>query len=155
MAEFKGDTRSIIIKAKTKGIRIHTLKTLERSRTYAKMNETEKEYLVLNLIYGNPLSKSILPSRSIIVDKVVQNEGKTCYLVAIPDDFLHKKVDVLKIRLNNKTKEPTIEKHSAIFTANKTSITFDNMNGNTTSYFAIIHKEKNIALIKGRGTATL
>lgn len=150
LAEFKGNTRDIIVKAKKKGIRIHTLKTLEKSKTYAEMNQIEREVLALNLIQGNPLTRTLLTSRGIKIEKTTKNENKMSFQVIIPGDFLHNRVDVLKVRLNNKTGEPVVERQSTIFKTNKTKITFDNLSKNTSTYFAIIHKEKNIALIKGR-----
>ena len=48
--QLKGETRKISIKSKRKGIKIYSLRTLEKRKHYKQMNPVEKEMLVLNLI---------------------------------------------------------------------------------------------------------
>jgi hypothetical protein len=48
--QLKGPTRKVSIICKRKGIKIHSLHTLEKRKPYEDMNNIEKELLVLNLI---------------------------------------------------------------------------------------------------------
>ncbi len=144
----EAQTRQITLEPKRRGIQIHTLRTLEKRKGYAQMKEIEKEILVLNLIRGNPLARSILSSIQLESDSTLRdNQNIIIYRVTIPDDFLNKRVELFKIWIDGDSGASTVEKENATFTSNKAEIVFENRENHDT-HFVIVYPQMNFALVK-------
>lgn len=92
----QGDTRSITIKPKRKGVTVHTLRSLEKTKRYAEMSGLEKELLILNLISGNPMLKQQMAVEHARVTKMKQDDTRVVYRVKLPNDCVRRKLDLYK-----------------------------------------------------------
>ena len=150
----KGSTRKITVKAKRKGITIHSLRSLEKRKRYEDMESLEKELLALNLITGNPMFKARMPVYSIGVDKIKRSKKKVVYRIKIPDSYLNKTVDLYKFQFKEKEEVlevARIEKESLRPQKNKMKIEFK-IKGDSEpveTYFVLVNGKKNTALVRG------
>lgn len=111
---FKGDTRHFTIISKRKGVEIHTLRNLEKSKKYSEMKDMEKEVLVLNLLNPSPLFQSPLTGKPLKIEKVSENKGDILYEINLPRDFSRKSIELFKIWLDENTHEAIVEKESLV-----------------------------------------
>ena len=101
LPQLKGTTRKVSIKSKRKGIKIHSLHTLEKRKHYTKMIPIEKEILVLNLVTqpDNSLINNTISAYNARVDKTKKNKKGVNYTVTLPPDFLQQHIDLYKVWL--------------------------------------------------------
>jgi len=94
-------TREIIIKPKQKGIKIYTLRSLERGRRYDELKSVEKDMLVLNLVTQPPnrLFKGKLDVYNASVEKKKKNKKEVVYSVKLPPSYLKQNLDLYKVWL--------------------------------------------------------
>ncbi|UCH94318.1 MAG: hypothetical protein JSV88_29175, partial [Candidatus Aminicenantes bacterium] len=99
--QLKGATREINIIPKRKGIKIHSLNTLEKRKQYNQMNPVEKEMLVLNLITQpqNSLIKGKISAYNARVNKTKKSKKSAVYHVILPPGYLHQYIDLYKVWL--------------------------------------------------------
>lgn len=147
---FKGKTRDITIKSKRKGISIHTLRKLEKSKMYSEMQEIEKEILVLNLISQNPLYETNIKSKGVKVLKKTQSKGKITYNINIPKEYLKKEIDLFKVMTDKKNSETKIKKEKIIPQKRKFNVQFAAPE-NTDTHFVLLNGTAGTALIEGPG----
>jgi len=97
----KGAARRVSITPKRKGIKIHSLHTLEKRKHYANMNDLEKELLVLNLITQpqNSLTQAKITAYNARVDKSKKTKKDVTYTVSIPPGYLRQSLDLYKVWL--------------------------------------------------------
>lgn len=91
--------RKISIKSKRKGISIHSIRSVERSKTYAQMNRIERELLALNLVTGNLPPRDRFPVYEVKLNKVKKGKKSTSYTVKLPKSFLGKDLHLYKVRM--------------------------------------------------------
>lgn len=148
--DFKGDFHRIKIKSNRKGVKIHTLGTVERNKTYAEMNEIEKEILVLNLISQNPLYETNIAAKGVKVLNVAKDKREITYKVQLPADYLHKKLDLYKVLIAAQASGTKIEKETLIPRKRKFKVQFtaDEVIGTD---FVLVNPAAESALIYGPG----
>jgi len=99
--QLKGTTRKVSITPKRKGIKIHSLHTLEKRKDYADMNNLEKELLVLNLITQpqNTLTKAKIHAYNARIAKTKKTKKNVTYTVSLPPGYLRQSLDLYKVWL--------------------------------------------------------
>lgn len=148
--DLKGNIHRIKVKSKRRGVKIHTLNMVERSKNYAKMKKIEKEVLVLNLISQNPLYETNIESKGVKVLKISRRKGKVTYKIKIPDDYLDKEIDLYKVLIDKKTSETKIEKEKLTLSKNKYNVSFTAGEQIETN-FVLVNAAAGSALIEGPG----
>lgn len=107
---FSGKIRHITVTSKRKGVKIHTLRILEKARKYKEMKDMEKEVLVLNMLNPSPLFKSPLMRDTLRITKKSVKKNNIHYQIKLPNDFKNKHIDIFKIWLDKDSFEAMIEK---------------------------------------------
>ncbi|MCP5050567.1 MAG: hypothetical protein GY940_25610 [bacterium] len=155
-----GVDRNISIKSKRKGIKITSIRSIEKSKSYAAMNDLEKEILASNLISPNPLIKRKISAYNATIDKIKQGKSKTVYQLQLPPSFVNKSLDLYKIRVKpNKQKGEAalitlIEKERIKADKNKIQVRFDfskgkKSSGNIDTYFVLVDPATDTARVHG------
>ncbi len=137
----------ISLHPKREGIELHTLKTTEKSRQYSRMKGMEQEILALNLVSGNPLYKTDVASRPAEIIKVSRKKKKTTYQVNIPDELMHRSLDLYRIWVN--AADIRVEKESLRTDKKPVKIDFENVKPGDETFFALISGEQKSALVLG------
>lgn len=106
----KGNIRSITIKSNREGVIIHSLRSLEKSKTYAQMNDTEKEMTALNLVTNNSLMRNILSVDHAKVTQMDKGEKNMTYYVTLPPGFVKQNVDLYRVWVMNDSELVNIER---------------------------------------------
>jgi hypothetical protein len=172
LPQLKGPTRKISIKSKRKGIKIHSLRTLEKRKQYAQMNPIEKEMLVLNLVTqpDNSLIKGKIAAYNARIVKTKKSKKGVTYTITLPPGFLHRSIELYKVWLTVDEKEMArvekIEKESLSPKKNSLKIPFlftrdkkqkgknkEKTKGETRAYFVLVNQgqEPVRALVHGIG----
>ncbi|MGD2093070.1 MAG: hypothetical protein PVH61_43310 [Candidatus Aminicenantes bacterium] len=99
--QLKGATRKVEVTSNRKGIKIHSLHTLEKRKHYADMNNLEKELLVLNLITQpqNTLTQAKITAYNARVEKTKKTKKNVTYTVSLPHGYLRQSIDLYKVWL--------------------------------------------------------
>lgn len=99
--QLKGATRKVAITSNRKGIKIHSLHTLEKRKNYADMNNLEKELLVLNLITQpqSTLTQAKITAYNARVEKTKKTKKHVTYTVSLPHGYLRQSIDLYKVWL--------------------------------------------------------
>ncbi|UCH95862.1 MAG: hypothetical protein JSV88_03190 [Candidatus Aminicenantes bacterium] len=99
MPQLKGMTRKIHITCKRKGVKIHSLKSLEKRKHYTRMNPVEKDMLALNLVTSpqNTLMESKISAYNASINKTKKSKKQVTYTVALTPGYLYKPIDLYKI----------------------------------------------------------
>jgi hypothetical protein len=137
----------ISLHPKREGIELHTLKTTEKSRQYSRMKSMEQEVLALNLVSGNPLYKTDVASRPAEIIKVSKKKKKTTYQVNIPDELMHRSLDLYRIWTN--AADIRVKKESLRIDKKPVKIDFENVKPGDETFFALISGEQKSALVLG------
>jgi VWFA-related protein len=98
----KGMVRDISITSKRKGVTIVSIRSIERRKTYDRMNAVEREMLAVNLISSNPLVKRKILAFNAKIIKTKKSKKKIVYHVMLPPSFLLKNIDLYKIMVSSK-----------------------------------------------------
>lgn len=93
----KGNKRDIVIKPKRSSVSIHTLRSLEKTKSYAKMRRLEKQLFIINLASLNPMLKRQMHFQHARVTKMKTGPDKVIYTVKIPKHFVGKQLDFYKL----------------------------------------------------------
>ncbi len=105
MPGLKGNLRQVSIVSKRKGISIHTLHSLEKSKGYLQMNDLEKELLAINLVTQQSLLKNLISTYNVQLDDIRAEAERVVYVITLPPSFLNRVIDLYKIRLANEKNE--------------------------------------------------
>jgi hypothetical protein len=111
---FKEGIRRIDVRPGRKGLKVHTLRSLERSKTYSEMNMLEKEVLIVNLLNPSPLLQSPLKTSHLKIEISPDKKGEFLYILDLPWDFKGTSLDLYKITTNQNTNEVTVKKEDII-----------------------------------------
>jgi hypothetical protein len=150
----KGAAREITIKPKRKGIFIHSLRYLEKSKTYREMNNTEKEILVLNLISQNPLLKRKLSYQHARVTQIKKQKNNIIYKILLPREFLNQQLDVYKVWVKDDREIINLETTSLKPGKRKIKLQFKKMKDHPPGlkpYFALVNGTSSAALVRAIG----
>jgi VWFA-related protein len=157
LPQLKGPTRKISIKSKRKGIKIHSLRTLEKRKQYDQMNSLEKEMLVLNLITQpqNTLINRKIHAYNARVDKTKKTKKNMIYTVTLPPGYLQQHIDLYKVWLlvndQGMARLEKMEKESLYPSKNRVKIQFQfpgsqkqkekdkEIPGETRAYFVLVN----------------
>jgi len=93
----KGNKFNIKIKPKKKGIHIHSLRSLEKRKSYGDMNTLEKEVLVLNLLNRNKYFRSPLTIRGFYLLDHKSSGEYTDLQFELPGKYKMKNVDIFYV----------------------------------------------------------
>ena len=145
---FKGKTRHITISSRRKGVDIHTLRNLEKSKPYHEMKNIEKEILVLNLLNPSPLFQSPLKPRPLLIAKESKKKDRTQYEIELPRTFKQKNIDVFKIWLEEGTTDAKVEKESIVTSKGSLKIELQKR-GNAVARIVLVNEKINTALVQG------
>jgi hypothetical protein len=150
----KGTTRDITIKPKRKGIFIHSLRSLEKSKTYAEMSKAEKEILALNLISQTSMMKTKLSSQHARVTQIKKQKNSIIYKVLLPKAFLNQQLDVYKFWVKDDREVINLETTSLETTKRKIKLQFKKMKDQPPGlkpYFALVNGTSAAALVRAIG----
>jgi hypothetical protein len=156
----KGDSRNITIKSKRSGIEIISLRTIEKRKSYAQMNDLEKEVLALQIVSGNPLVKRRLPVFAAHIKKTKESKKKRTYDVLLPPGFKGESFDLYRFQINRNgevRQVSRIDKEVVTAGKGKIRITFpiDTKGAKGTviehAYFVLIDTHSNTAWVHGFG----
>jgi VWFA-related protein len=155
----KGTSRKITVKSFRKGVVIHSLRSLEKRKTYSQMNNVEKELTALNLLHPGGLLKSNMPTQDVKIKKIKKSKNKVVYYIRIPENYLRQSLDLYKFQFTGSNDNPEvtrIEKESIRFTKNKEKIEFQLIENKSNesrqslkTYFAFMDGGANRALVCG------
>ncbi len=143
----KGKTLTINIEPRKKGIHIHSLKSLEKRKSYSDMNALEKEVLVLNLLNRNKYFKSPLTIRGFYLLGHKSSKGFTNLKFELPGKYNMKAVDVFFIFSNPENKsEISIKKIKKQILKNRIILSIKNEKLNNTK-IVMINNKNSVAFI--------
>jgi hypothetical protein len=164
----KGNLRQVSIVSKRKGINIHTLHSLEKSKGYFQMNDLEKELLAINLVTQQSMLKSLISAYNVQLDDIGVEAEKVVYVITLPPSFLNQVIDLYKIRIANEKDEngalvmsevEGIEKETLVPRKNQMEISFKTIkstqsagkkgNREIFTYFVLIDGKGNRARLHG------
>jgi VWFA-related protein len=152
--QLKGTTRDITIKSKRKDIFIHSLRSLEKTKTYQEMNRAEKEILALNLISQNPLMKSKLSCQPARVTQIKKHKNSIVYEILLPKEFLNQPLDVYKVWVKDDQELINLETTSLKPGKRKIKLQFEkkkNQAPDLKPYFVMVDRTKADALVRAIG----
>jgi hypothetical protein len=94
--EYEGQEMSFEMRSKRPEVKIHTLRKVVREKTFADMNERERDIVVLNILDNGP--NALTMQKVIYVNKTASREGETlvCRL-ALPAEFARSELALFKI----------------------------------------------------------
>ncbi len=120
----KDNTVDINIKAKQPDIIIHSLRSLEKQKLYADMNDMEKNMLMLNLITVNPLVEGKMEAYNTRTTKVKKGKKKVVYNIHLPPGYVNKTIDLYKYWVRDNQEVIQAEKESVQPKSDKLEIQF-------------------------------
>ncbi len=106
---FRGNSINIEIRSKIPGIRIYTIKNLERSKNYLQLTDIEKKLLVLNIISDSKNFRIPFTTEQITILKKSEFDSSINYSFKIPSHFINRPLDIYSIYTSEKAKRPRIE----------------------------------------------
>ncbi len=145
--ELKKRIRTILIKPVRKGLKINTIKSLEKSKKYMEMNKLEKEVLVLNLLKRHTFINTPLKVEGLEVKLLNKEKNKKKEKIILPKDFIGKYLDVYKILESDKNGIKIVKN---IMYASKRKNTVEVVSGkDAEEKIVIVSGDLNIALVQG------
>lgn len=155
IAGLPGDSRDVSVKLKRKGVQIHTLRSLEKSKRYVQMDRMEQEVFVLNLVSRNTMLKQLIPFEHARITQMRTGDTAVEYTVKLPESFLRQNLDLYKFWVKDAGMETQavahLEKTSLYPRKRKVTIQcqrVDKNTRNTMPYFALIDGKNNKALVR-------
>lgn len=146
--DMKGGMLQIDVRSKRKNVNIHTIRNLEKSKSYLGLDDFEKKLVVLNMISKNPIFKLPVEVENAKILKEESRGLKTYYHISIPEHFLKHNADFFKVQMPRTGKKPIVTK-SVIKLTNSVLKTGIEIKDGFDNYFALINYELGMALIKG------
>jgi hypothetical protein len=151
--------RDISITSKRKGVSIVSIRSIERRKTYDRMNAVEREMLAVNLISSNPLVKRKVSAFNAKILKTKKSKKKVVYHVRLPLSYLFKDIDLYKVVVGTGggvAEIKKVEKEAIYPRKDKMKITFnfdkkEQATENLGTYFVMVNPKGNTARIHGIG----
>jgi len=157
--QIKDKTMEINIKAKQPGVVIYSLRSLEKQKLYADMNDMEKNILMLNLITVNPLVEGKMQAYNVRTTKVKKGKKKVVYHILIPPGYVDKTIDLYKYWVQGNQEVVHAEKESVEPKSDKLEIQFgmdrlkqkgkQKEQGEIETYFVMVDSTENTARVHG------
>jgi VWFA-related protein len=154
LPQLKGATRDITIKPKRKDIFIHSLRSLEKSKTYPELNKVEKEILALNLISQNSLLKTKISCQHARVTRIKKRKNSIAYEILLPKEFLNQQLDVYKFWVKDDQEVINLETTSLKTGKRKIKLQFKKKKDQAPElrpYFAFVNGTGAAALVRAIG----
>jgi hypothetical protein len=148
----KSDVLKISVICKRSNVDIHTLRAAEKTRDYTRMEPMEREVMALNLISGNPWYKVGLSIEKIDINNVTTKKDKVTYRLDLPKQYVRQPVDLYKVWLDKEGKDTKVEKESFSSAPEKMKIIFKKVTKSHDTYFVLIDKGQETALVHGMKT---
>ena len=149
---FKGTTREITIKSRRDNVYIHSLRSLEKTRSYSRLSKIEREMVVLNLVaYHNPLVKAGISFQHARVAKIKKNKNRQVYHVILAPEFINRDLDLYKIWVKDGLEVTRIETRTLKATKSKIKIPFeygDQQPPGLKPYFVLVDGQAGAALVR-------
>lgn len=95
----KGIQRSIDIESTRPGVKLISLRSIEKEKTYGVMNDMEKEIAAVQLVSGSPLLQRRFSAYEAAIAEEKKSKKKTVFSVMLPHVFIGKTLDLYKIYL--------------------------------------------------------
>lgn len=145
---FTDGIRKISVRPQRRGVRLHTLRNLEKFKPYGDMNQVEKELLIVNLLNPSPLFHSPLKTSHLEIDKSLSKEGHFIYKIDLPKDFEQQELDFYKIRTAADTHAVTVKEEKIVTTEKDLQIDVDKADA-AELRFVLVDQRANKALVQG------
>jgi hypothetical protein len=88
LKSYRGRVRKISIQCRRKGVKVHTLHSLEKRKSYQDMNEIEREIFAVNVINRNPFFIRGITLMEVIVKKKISRKNREIYRIMLPKNWL-------------------------------------------------------------------
>ena len=105
-----GNIHKVAVRSLRKGVNIHTLRNLEKSKSYGEMNSLEKEVLVVTLLSPSPLFRAPLKTSHLDVEKSPGKEGELLYKIKLPVNFRQKSLELYRVKVDEYTNQANVKK---------------------------------------------
>ncbi len=144
-----GGSGEIEIRAKREGIILHSLKKIEKSKSYSQMNKIEREVLVLNLVKRNILFESPVEVRGLTVLSKEVNNNHALIKVQLPENYRGKYVDLFTIKTGSEEDEiDSIRMEKKLTPGKIINISVPEKESENRK-FVVIDEKNNIAFVEG------
>ncbi len=144
-----GGRGEILIKPKRKGIRIHSLRTIEKRKSYSEMKKIEKEVLALNLLGRNTLFKSPVEIRGFNLLSKTEKDNISYIKIQLSGNFKRKYVDLFIINTGEETGGPdSIKMEKKLVPGDIVNINLP-VEGSKDVKFVMIDEKNNVAFVEG------
>lgn len=148
----KGETRDIKIIPKRKGLFVHSLRSMEKPKTYTAMTNLEKEILALNLVSNNSLFKGKVKFKHARVTAIGIKDNRLKYNVILPDEYVKQKLVLYKFSVKNESEVVKLVKEPLV--PGKKKIAIDcgfagkQKNHDIYPYFVLVHPSAHSAVVR-------
>ena len=143
-----GSSRKLAVRCTRPGVSIHTMRSMEKRKSYEDMNEIEKEIFAVNLVNRNPFFSQALKVTDAVVKKRRIRKNREIFRIDLPDNWLHNELDLFQVYSESSQGETRIEKRVLIPRIKQFEIRFDNKE-RCDHYFVVYNRQKKCALVKG------
>ena len=111
--EYTGQELSFEIRSKKPGVTIYTLRNVGREKSYADMNELERQFLVLNILNDGP--NALTAQKVIYVKKTESRDGETlvCRLT-LPEELARNEFTLFKIAQDFQTGDIRVDMEQVV-----------------------------------------
>jgi hypothetical protein len=111
--EYEGQDLSLEIRSNRPGVELSSLRNVGRQRSFADMNDRERELLVLNILDNGP--NALTTERVSYVEDSATREGETlvCRLT-LPPDLARSQWDIYKVARNPETGDTHVDTESLV-----------------------------------------
>jgi len=147
ITEAKDSLKSVKVIPVEKGLKINTIRSLEKNKKYSEMNKLEKEVLVLNLLKKHTFINIPLKVAGLEFKRIKSVDYKKVD-ITLPKEFTGKHIDVYRVEENNKS-GIKIEENTIFAPKRKISLKFK-IEENFNKKIVIISRDLNRALVEGR-----
>jgi hypothetical protein len=153
----KGSKRNITITSKRKGVRLISLRSIEREKSYDRMNDIEKEIMAVQLVSGSPLMQRRFSAFEAKVYDHKKTKKKAVYKILLPPEFVRTGLDLYKVHL---ARDPQtgdaaivtkIEKETLKPKKNKIQVVFRFEKKPEETYFVLVNTAANTVRVYGAG----
>jgi len=139
--------KTVRIETVKRGLKINTIKSIEKSKNYSEMNKLEKEILVLNLLKKHTFINIPLKVDGIEFKRIKGVDSERVD-ITLPKEFTGKYIDVFRVEENSKS-GIKIEKRTIFAPKRKISLKFK-IKEKLIKKIVIISRDLNRALVEGR-----
>jgi hypothetical protein len=148
LKSYRGRVRKISIQCRRKGVKVHTLHSLEKRKSYQDMNEIEREIFAVNVINRNPFFTRGITLMEVIVKKKISRKNREIYRIMLPKNWLQKEVDIYKAWFRESDGDISVKKTSIVPQKTETEIDFE-IKDKCQCYFVLFNRQEQSVLVRG------